>query len=101
MLATKESLIHRLLKGQQIRTITTQSDAKKIKFMDGSRFAISLHVDGSIRAWDINDKSENYLLDSLQIADYEPIDFSITDDRRAIVLVDKNASLRKINVFYE
>ena len=101
ILSSKGSINYRLLKGNLKRTITTQSDAKKIKFIDGSRFAVSLHVDGSCRAWDVNEKSENYLLDSLQVADFKPIDFSITRDRRAIVLVDKNASLRKINLFYE
>ncbi len=101
ILATKGSIKYRLLKGNQKRTITTQSDAKKIKFIDGSRFAISLHVDGSIRAWDINEKSENHLLDSLQFAEYKPIDFSIANDRRAIVLTDENASLRKVKVFFE
>lgn len=101
VLATKGSIHVRTLKSNSKRTIKTQPDAKKIKFFDGARFAISLHEDGSLRAWDTKEKSENYQLDALQFINYKPVDFAISSDRRSVILIDETAAIRIIKLFMD
>ncbi len=101
VLATKGSIHLSTLKSNLKRTIKTQPDAKKIKFFDVARFVISLHEDGSLRAWDTKDKSENHHLDALQFIDYTPIDFAISSDRRSIILIDETGAVRIIKLFMD
>lgn len=101
VLATKGSIHLRTLKSNLERTIKTQPDAKKIKFFDGVRFVISLHEDGSLRAWDAKEKSEDHQLDALQFINYKPVDFAISSDRRSVILVDETAAIRIIKLFMD